>query len=734
MLILLREFGGIVLSSMIKPTVVRPELQAAKEVDILNEQAAKLEPISPEEMLRVATEAYQLSLSADYKTGIARSLAQIGKAHVRLGNLTDADSYLAQAQAIKPIDALLQADILNNRGVCYIYSKIYDKAFVAYQQSLRLARSLGNRTLEARLLNNIGEIYREHKDYATAIDYYNQSIELQSGLQFYPRRSVPFANLSAVYLAMNKLDEAEALAQQALGMAREQKDYMIESVCLQYLGIIAKRKGLKAQAIAYLEASLLIYRGTKETIHATEVLIMFHELYFAGGDIEKSLQYLNEALQAAEEVNSLALRSQIYTEMARVYEHIGDTEKVLFYYKQYQETMLSIDEAERQQRLRAIDTQIIADESFREKETYRLLSEELDRRARELEEAVLTMQAISDIGKSITATLSLDRIFARLHKHLRGLMPTDTFGIGLYNENTNSIEYQYLVEEGRQLIGLEVELESVDSFAVACFKQKQGLLVNSLAEDVSAYVDFVSSIGGPPMPALMFQPLIVEDECIGVITVQNRQENVYNVKTLEVLEMLAAYVSIAIQNAQRLEQLQQLNAELAALSNRDGLTNVANRRYFDQSLQQAWDMGARQQTNVSLLLVDVDYLKEYNDYYGHLPGDDVIKQIARALELSVKRGTDLVARYGGDEFVVLLNDTDSAGALHVASRIQANVAKCNIQVAPECSESRITVSIGVATMVPVFTSRPSELIARSDYALYQAKEAGRNSIRTYLVS
>ncbi|HBK84549.1 MAG TPA: hypothetical protein DDZ53_00800, partial [Firmicutes bacterium] len=124
--------------------------QSLAEVDSLNGQAEDLERIAPAHMLTTAQQAYQLAVAANYGKGIVKSLALIGKAHLRLGNLNEADQFLAQAQASDELDPLLQAEVLINRGVVYIYSKIYDKAFTSYQRGLHLAREIGNKELEAK--------------------------------------------------------------------------------------------------------------------------------------------------------------------------------------------------------------------------------------------------------------------------------------------------------------------------------------------------------------------------------------------------------------------------------------------------------------------------------------------------------------------------------------------------------------------------------------------------------
>lgn len=165
--------------------------------------------------------------------------------------------------------------------------------------------------------------------------------------------------------------------------------------------------------------------------------------------------------------------------------------------------------------------------------------------------------------------------------------------------------------------------------------------------------------------------------------------------------------------------------ELEKLANRDGLTGVANRRSFDEKLVNEWKRDRRDQKALSLLMIDVDHFKRYNDSYGHQAGDRCLQQIAAALEEVVHRPGDLVARYGGEEFAVILTSTDSSGACDVAQRILDRVAALAIPHSGD-EGGRVSLSIGVATVRPTNDLEPATLISSADDALYRAKHEGRN--------
>jgi len=175
-------------------------------------------------------------------------------------------------------------------------------------------------------------------------------------------------------------------------------------------------------------------------------------------------------------------------------------------------------------------------------------------------------------------------------------------------------------------------------------------------------------------------------------------------------------------------ELKVANEQLQHLASTDSLTHLANRRIFDNTLEQQWKLAQRMQSPIALILCDIDFFKPYNDHYGHLAGDYCLKVLAEVLSQSVRRPVDLVARYGGEEFVVLLPETSTDGALHVASLIQATLRKRAIPHQFSSVSTYLTLSMGVAGGVPSQAEAPRDLIDAADKALYRAKEAGRDRI------
>ena len=173
-------------------------------------------------------------------------------------------------------------------------------------------------------------------------------------------------------------------------------------------------------------------------------------------------------------------------------------------------------------------------------------------------------------------------------------------------------------------------------------------------------------------------------------------------------------------------ELQQANRELQLLAHLDGLTKIANRRCFDEFLAHEWKRLCRTQQPLALLMLDVDYFKPYNDFYGHQSGDDCLTKIAQAVQQIVHRPADLVARYGGEEFSITLSETDLQGAITIAEAIHQAIAVLAIPHSSSMVSKEVTVSIGIVSLIPTPDLSPEYLIHQADQALYLAKQQGRN--------
>lgn len=202
----------------------------------------------------------------------------------------------------------------------------------------------------------------------------------------------------------------------------------------------------------------------------------------------------------------------------------------------------------------------------------------------------------------------------------------------------------------------------------------------------------------------------------------------WEVWEINLLEELATQIAIALQQAELYEQLQIAYQGLQQLVIQDGLTGLANRRHFDRVLYQEWNRLRREGSPLSLLLLDIDYFKQYNDSYGHLAGDFCLQEVAQVLQNIVQRSSDLVARYGGEEFAVILPNTQTSEAVEVAERIREQVEALQIPHRESEVSNYVTMSIGVATLIPIEHLTPQIVIHTADQALYQAKQNGRNSI------
>ena len=250
----------------------------------------------------------------------------------------------------------------------------------------------------------------------------------------------------------------------------------------------------------------------------------------------------------------------------------------------------------------------------------------------------------------------------------------------------------------------------------------------------------------PLLNTLFGLPILYNNEVLAVLIFGHRQVIELNQQLIDLVQAVANQLGVLMQQKKVDAALQKAYSELERLASLDGLTQVANRRKFDQYLWEHWQKMFTDNSDLSLILCDVDYFKKYNDTYGHLRGDDCLKQVAQAIsqashqnmnEMNDLPASALVARYGGEEFAVILPNTGPTEAWQVAESIVQVVASLQLEHAQSDVSQYVTVSLGVGSVSSILAkgtnflpemNSPEQLIAIADQALYQAKHLGRNQI------
>ena len=349
---------------------------------------------------------------------------------------------------------------------------------------------------------------------------------------------------------------------------------------------------------------------------------------------------------------------------------------------------------------------------------------------------------VQEFSHKISVCSSLESIIKLVNKEFNKYTNTTQVFVFIFNPKKNEIEL--LDAHGK--IDKSPILEPNKTINNHVFNSRKAEIINNLSLDPRCIEE--EAFGS----SLIIAPLLVYNQVIGVINLVNEKIEAYTAEDLSLLNSLTSQIGAAIQTALLSQYnqdyfyiledslvkwtfaLEQANKQLQKLALVDELTQITNRRGFEQYFNREYRRMRRDKKPLSLIIADVDCFKNYNDFYGHKAGDHCLKQIAQTINSSLKRAGDLVCRYGGEEFAIILPDTDSYGAVHLAETIREQIQKLHIIHESSFVSNIITLSLGIATTTMDTTvSQPDIMIETADRALYQAKQQGRDRYRFLFV-
>ncbi|MBW4463631.1 MAG: PAS domain S-box protein [Nodosilinea sp. WJT8-NPBG4] len=331
---------------------------------------------------------------------------------------------------------------------------------------------------------------------------------------------------------------------------------------------------------------------------------------------------------------------------------------------------------------------------------------------------------LSDIAQRIRQTLDLELILATTVTEVQQFLRTDR--VSIYRVEATGcgiVIAEATTADQPSLLGQQVHA-TIPEPRLAFFLEGNLKAIDDLQAESDVYCPFDSLTQAK---AKVVVP-IVQGKCLwGMLLAYHTQgPRPWETAELDVLKRLAIQLAIAIQQSQLYQHVQTVNRQLEHLATHDSLTEVANRRSFDTHLDQEWARLEREQAPLSLILCDIDHFKRYNDTYGHPAGDVCLQQVAQTLGQVAQRPADLVARYGGEEFAIVLPNTDQVGAEAIARAIQQALANLALYHGASPLGQRITLSLGIASVIPTAGQKAQTLIDQADAALYSAKQQGRD--------
>jgi len=729
---------------------MKENLIDVNKINSLNKQAKYYLRKKPKESIEYAKQALSISYDIENSPLIAESLINLGFAYWVIGEMDKAYTNIDKALGIseETNNENMQLTCLKIMGNIQLELAKYEEAMSCYLKALKLNESLNNRPIQADLYNNIGEIHREHGQYEKAIPFYLKSLEIDLSLPKRLNRGITFDNLSAAYLKIGDFKRAKEYNRSCLDFAKEEGQDLVYLYGRITQAEIFEEEGNEEKALEVLEEARNECKRLEESFFLQRILVKMMELFYKAKrykDVFKYYEYFTEC----NETQKLIYRKKALHFCAKAHEVVGDMQASIKSYKEYYK--LSEEGYKKQKELEKtivkVKYQNIKDKQ--EKELYELKNiklkekiEALEIQSKAIESAYRRMQLISEIGRMMTSTLDLERILEIMYTKLSELMEINTIAVGLIEKEQKVLSYKLYIEDGIKMPMVDTDLEEVN-FSTWVIKNKEISWIKDLEKAHKKYLEIdlsVQSKVGEINHSAFFCPLILREEVIGVLTIQNKEKDAFDEEDYYLVKSISTYLAIAIYNAERSlklkneisekksveRQLKEINYRLRDLSVLDELTGAYNRRYFQEKMEELWNRALRDKSLLAVVIVDIDRFKEYNDTYGHLEGDRCLKKVVRILNSNVKRESDFIARFGGDEFIIVLPYTNENGLKKLLKNIYEDMK--NIKMKHETSDIKpyVTLSMGAAYGYANINGRYEHLVATADKALYMVKEDERD--------
>lgn len=663
-----------------------------------------------------------------------------GFAAFQLGRFLEAVPHLTRVHAEGENLGLVEQSLRAGLGLASAYSNLGDREACGTlcEGLLARARTLGWPRMISHALSNLGRQLSDGGSPHRAIVMLEEARDLIADQPRSRGYGVATYYLGDALLAADRAHEAVKHLESAESLMHD-LGAMPEVACLRAVSAQAlSRVGRSKEALAKAESALALSRETGARMWEVESLRSLAEVHMnhsPQGVKGRPVEFLEHALAVVEEIGGHHEAGQLHEELSRAYEAAGDLAAALKAERKAREA----DQAEAHRlasnMVLLAQVRYETEKQRREAAHQRSLLEAEASRVRELETSLETLAHLGHIGQEITSRHDVAGILDALNQHIGNLTEVHYMAVSLLEKDGRTL-IRSALDDGKPIPLRRIDIAALDSNAARCARERSEIL-QELEEGQKSDTLIAGVL---TTHTAWFGPLIMQERLLGVLTIQSRSVHAYGERELLVFRTLAAYAAVALANAAAYRELDAANAqlrraesELRALAATDSLTGIPNRRSFVGAAEAELKRSRRTGKSPALILGDLDHFKRINDSLGHPAGDMVLTAVALLLA-SLKRNIDTVGRMGGEEFALLLPESDLEAAHAAAERLRQAV-----ETAPLRWEGRpvpVTMSFGCAVLPrpgPDSTgslgdanSQFDTLFKLADEALYAAKNEGRN--------
>ena len=634
-------------------------------------------------------------------------------------------------------------------GNAYRFLNFLEKALECFMNVLKYSRIYNLNNLTSIVYFYISELYMTHDDVNTGLEYLNRAFETLEET----KDKEPRYEMKRVMFSSNMI--------QLLFLTGKYKE--IE----QYVKVMQENfeKDSSPQALYTYKLALLFYFFTQNNYE--EAKKIFYELLDLIGDLDAKYFILKAYCEIMLEHNidydfyekelllaetwggsgnsyiNYALNNSLY----KYFEKKGDKDKAFASLKksfnQIEKEMLEL-KMNKVNSFKIIEKNFSIEEDIssveKKNNELELMAEEANRNKNLAESALHRLKIVSELGKKLTYSLDVQDIIKTVYSRLVKGIPLTQFVIMIKNSELNRLESIAFYAGGKLKDNITVDFDDKNSVFVEAFKTNKFIKIDDFnesekfAKQRKLSSDILCSL-------VLFLPLSIENEVLGVCSIQHPEPNIYKPEDVEFLEQLMPFLAIALNNAfksQALEyeinhhkktqnELEEVNHKLEALSYLDGLTQISNRRDFEKKILGYLQKSRKQGLSLSLFMFDIDYFKFYNDTYGHLEGDNALKTVATIVQKHFSKAGGISARFGGEEFIAACLGLDEEESILLGNKIREEVFAQNISN-EKAPLKRLSISIGISYYNGLEELKKSSVMRWADVSLYQAKRDGKNRV------